>query len=145
MTEIKEIEQAKALLKKASEEITAKTQEIEKLAQEMSAKDKLISDLTAKHEKLLKDFEAVSKELKHIKQEAIDAEEKFGILETSKEQRLAELRQLDDTGGFDLYAKQTKKMLELHNSIGDRKSLINNSNQTTDRKQEIAAALGMKI
>ena len=153
MTEIKEIEQAKALLKKASEEITAKTQEIEKLAQEMFAKDKLISDLTAKHEKLLKDFEAVSKELKYIKQEArdvvlkeaIDAEEKFGILETSKEQRLAELRQLDDTGGFDLYAKQTKKMLELHNSIGDRKSLINNSNQTTDRKQEIAAALGMKI
>lgn len=153
MTEIKEIEQAKTLLKKASEEITAKTQEIEKLAQEMSAKDKLISDLTAKHEKLLKDFEAVSKELRHIRQEArdvvlkeaIDAEEKLGILETSKEQRLAELRQLDETGGFDLYAKQTKKMLELHNSIGDRKSLINNSNQTTDRKQEIAAALGMKI
>ena len=64
MIEIKEIEQAKSLLKKASEEITAKTQEIARLEQEIILKDKLISEITAKHEKLLKDFEAVSKELK---------------------------------------------------------------------------------
>ena len=152
MAEVKEIEQAKILLKKAAEELTAKDQEIAKLNQEISSKDKLISDLTAKHEKLMREFEAVMKEMKQIKKDArdkalkeiIDAEEKLGVLETNKEQRLIEMRELDDKGGFDSYAKQTKKILDLHKSIGDRKSLINNSNQATDKKKEIASALGIK-
>ena len=152
MAEVKEIEQAKTLLKKAAEELAEKEQEIAKLNQEISSKDKLISEITAKHEKLMKDFESVTTELKQIKQaardialkEIIDAEEKLGVLETHKEQRLNEMRALDDKGGFEAYAKQTKKMLELHKSIGDRKSLINNSNQTTDKRKEIAAVLGME-
>jgi len=153
MEEPKEMKHAKSLLKKASEELAQKNQEIGKLKEELAKKDKLISELTAKQEKLAKEFEAVSKELKQIKQEArdvvlkeqIEAEEKLGILEVPKEQRLAELRELDEAGGFDLYAKQTKKMLELHKSIGDRKTLINNSNQSADRKQEIAKALGIEL
>lgn len=152
MAEVKEIEQAKILLKKAAEELAEKEQEVAKLNQELSSKDKLISELTAKHEKLMKDFESVTAELKQIKQaardialkEIIDAEEKLGVLETNKEQRLNEMRALDNKGGFESYAKQTKKMLELHKSIGDRKSLINNSNQTTDKRKEIAAVLGME-
>lgn len=72
MAEVKEIEQAKILLKKAAEELAAKEQEIAKLNQEISSKDKLISDLTAKHEKLMKEFEAVTKELKRIKQDSRD-------------------------------------------------------------------------
>lgn len=152
MAEVKEIEQAKSLLKKAAEELAEKDQEVAKLNQEVSSKDKLISELTAKHEKLMKDFESVTTELKQIKQasrdialkEIIDAEEKLGVLETNKEQRLNELRALDDKGGFEAYAKQTKKMLDLHKSIGDRKSLINNSNQATDKRKEIAAVLGME-
>lgn len=152
MAEVKEIEQAKSLLKKAAEELAMKDQEIARLNQELSSKDKLISDMTAKHEKLIKDFEAVTAELKQIKQaardlalkEIIDAEEKLGVLETNKEQRLNEMRALDDKGGFEAYAKQTKRMLDLHKSIGDRKSLINNSNQATDKRKEIASALGME-
>ncbi len=152
MADVKEIEQAKTLLKKAAEELAAKEQDIAMLNQEISSKDKLISELTAKHEKLMKDFEAVTTELKQIKQaardialkEIIDAEEKLGVLETNKEQRLNEMRALDDKGGFEAYAKQTKKMLDLHKSIGDRKSLINNSNQATDKRKEIAAVLGME-
>ncbi len=147
------MKQAKSLLKKASDELAAKNKEISQLAEEVTAKDKLISDLTAKQEQLSKEFEAVSKELKHIKQAArdvvlnkqIEAEEKLGILEVSKEERLKELQALDEAGGFDLYAKQTNKMLELHQSIGDRKTLVNNSNQSLDRKQEIAQALGMAL
>ena len=153
MDEPKEMKQAKSLLKKASDELAAKNKEISQLAEEVTAKDKLISDLTAKQEQLSKEFEAVSKELKHIKQAArdvvlnkqIEAEEKLGILEVSKEERLKELQALDEAGGFDLYAKQTNKMLELHQSIGDRKTLVNNSNQSLDRKQEIAQALGMAL
>ncbi|PIO07169.1 hypothetical protein C4573_06330 [Candidatus Woesearchaeota archaeon] len=152
MAEVKEIEQAKTLLKKAAEELAAKEQDIAMLNQEISSKDKLISELTAKHEKLMKDFETVTTELKQIKQaardialkEIIDAEEKLGVLETNKEQRLNELRALDDKGGFEAYAKQTKRMLDLHKSIGDRKSLINNSNQATDKRKEIASVLGME-
>lgn len=152
MAEVKEIEQAKNLLKKAAEELAVKEQEIARLNQELSSKDKLVSDLTVKHEKLMKDYEAVTKELRTIKQEArdfalkeiIDAEEKLGVLETNKDQRLNEMRELDEKGGFEAYAKQTKRMLDLHKSIGDRKSLINNSNQATDKKKEIAAALGIK-
>ena len=153
MAEPKEMEQAKSLLKKASDELAEKNKQIAKLEKEIAGKDKLVSELTAKHEKLSKEFEAVSKELKQIKQEArdvvlkkvIEAEEKLGILEVSKEDRLAELRQLDEAGGFDLYAKQTKKMLELHNTIGERKTLVNNSNQATNKKQEIAQALGIEL
>jgi chromosome segregation ATPase len=153
MDEPKEMKQAKSLLKKASEELAAKNEEVSKLKEELAGKDKLISELTARQEKLAKENEAVSKELKEIKQEArdvvlkeqIEAEEKLGILEVSKEQRLAELRELDEAGGFDLYAKQTKKMLELHKSVGERKTLINNSNQAADRKQEIAQALGISL
>ena len=153
MAEPKEMEQAKSLLKKASDELVAKTQEITKLEKVVSDKDKLISELTAKHEKLAKGFEEATKELKQIKQETrdvvlkevIDAEERLGILEGSKEDRLAELRQLDEAGGFDLYAKQTKKMMELHKSVGDRKTLVNNSNQMADKKLEIAQALGIKV
>lgn len=153
MAEPKEMEQAKSLLKKASDELAEKNKQIAKLEKEIAGKDKLVSELTAKHEKLSKEFEAVSKELKQIKQEArdvvlkkvIEAEEKLGILEVSKEDRLAELRQLDEAGGFDLYAKQTKKMLELHNTIGERKTLVNNSNQVTNKKQEIAQALGIEL
>ncbi len=153
MAEPKEMEQAKSLLKKASDELAAKTQEITKLEKAVSEKDKLISELTAKHEKLAKGFEEASKELKQIKQETrdvalkevIDAEEKLGILEVSKDDRLAELRQLDESGGFDLYAKQTRKMIGLHKSVGERKTLVNNSNQMADKKQEIAQALGIKL
>jgi chromosome segregation ATPase len=153
MTEPKEMEHAKSLLKKASDELAEKNKEITKLKEDLSSKDKLISDLTAKHESLSKEFEVLSKELKEIKQEAryvvlkevIDAEEKLGVLDASKEDRLAELRKLDDAGGFDLYAKQTKRILELHKTVGERKSLVNNSNQVTDKKQEIAQALGMKV
>jgi len=153
MAEPKEMEQAKSLLKKASDELAEKNKQIAKLEKEIAGKDKLVSELTAKHEKLSKEFEAVSKELKQIKQEArdvvlkkvIEAEEKLGILEVSKEDRLAELRQLDEAGGFDLYAKQTKKMLELHNTIGERKTLENNSNQDTNKKQEIDQALGIEL
>lgn len=153
MTEPKEMEHAKSLLKKASDELAEKNKEITKLNEDLSSKNKLISDLTAKHESLSKEFEALSKELKEIKQEArdvvlkevIDAEEKLGVLEASKEDRLAELRKLDEAGGFEAYAKQTKKMVELHKTVGERKTLVNNSNQITDKKQEIAQALGMKV
>jgi len=153
MTEPKEMEHAKSLLKKASDELAQKNKEIAQVKEDLSSKDKLISVLTAKHETLSKEFELISKELKEIKQEArdvvlkevIDAEEKLGILDASKEDRLAELRKLDEAGGFDLYAKQAKKMIELHKTVGERKTLVNNSNQMTDKKQEIAQALGMKI
>lgn len=153
MDEPKELNKAKSLLKKASEDLAAKNEEINKLNKDLAEKDKLISELSAKHEKVSKGYETVSKELKDLKQEArdvelkkqIEAEEKLGILEVSKEDRLAELRKLDEAGGFELYQKQTQKMLELHNSIGDRKTLVNNSNQAADRKQEIAQALGMKV
>jgi hypothetical protein len=95
----------------------------------------------------MKEKEQLRDELKRkedIENEIIDAEEKLGVLETNKEQRLMEMRELDEKGGFDSYAKQTKKILDLHKSIGDRKSLINNSNQATDKKKEIASALGIK-
>ncbi|MCF7859191.1 MAG: hypothetical protein K9N07_07700 [Candidatus Cloacimonetes bacterium] len=150
--EPKELKQAKVLLKKASDELNAKNSEIDKLKSESDKKDKLISELTAKHEELSKQHTAVIEELKQIKQEArdevlkkqIESEEKLGILEMSKEDRLKELRELDEKGGFDLYAKQTEKMMELHKGVGDRKTLVNNSNQHKDAKQEIAKALGME-
>jgi chromosome segregation ATPase len=153
MAEPKEMEHAKSLLKKASDELAQKNKELAKMKEDLSSKDKLVSDLTAKHETLTKEFEAISQELKEIKQDArdvvlkevIDAEEKLGILEASKEDRLAELRKLDEAGGFEFYAKQTHKMMELHKTVGDRKTLVNNSNQMTDKKQEIAQALGMKV
>jgi len=150
--EPKELKQAKVLLKKASDELNAKNSEIENLKSESDKKDKLISELTAKQTELSKEHVAVNEELKQIKQDArdevlkkqIESEEKLGILDVSKEDRLKDLRELDEKGGFDLYAKQTMKMMELHKGVGDRKTLVNNSNQTKDAKQEIANALGME-
>lgn len=150
--EPKELKQAKVLLKKASDELDAKNSEIENLKLESDKKDKLISELTAKQTELSKEHIAVTEELKQIKQDArdgvlkkqIESEEKLGILDVSKENRLKDLRELDEKGGFDLYAKQTERMMELHKGVGDRKTLVNNSNQSKDAKQEIAKALGME-
>lgn len=153
MDEPKELKQAKELLKKASSELAEKNKAIDQLNEDLKTKDTLISDLTAKQEKLSKDFKETSEELKQIKQESrdvvlkkqIEAEEKLGILEVSPEQRLDELRELDEKGGFALVEKQTQKMLELHKNIGERKTLVNNSNQKSDLKGEIASALGIKL
>lgn len=152
MDEPKELKQAKELLKKASNELAEKNKAIDQLNEGLKDKDTLISDLTAKQEKMSKEFKETSEELKQIKQESrdvvlkkqIEAEEKLGILDVSPEQRLDELRELDEKGGFELVEKQSQKMLELHKGIGERKTLVNNSNQKSDLKSEIASALGFK-
>ena len=60
--EPKELKQAKVLLKKASDELNVKNSEITTLKSESDKKDKLISEMTAKHDELSKQNIAVVEE-----------------------------------------------------------------------------------
>lgn len=131
-------------LSKAEEMLTKAADELDNLSKQIEEKNQIIKDLESKYEELGQEKAKIDKILADIEQEKhdqflkslISKEKSFGIDLGSDEERLEELRKLDNNG-ISVYEKMLSVIeSKISDDNASRKTTVSNSSSEDDEKDD---------